>query len=194
MDSGESTALLKRTKIPLWLLSTALLVCPVLGHKMISQDMATEQSTALTIAAMLMYGGTLYGERLHVLSSMVQSNCLGERAPPSLVLGIRHYRVQQFVNLNVFFSQIIPVLQVEYGRTDMAQDPMENFNRCARRYTANKGKSRTATGQQLLIQMYMWVLLQYRGGEAHLIHRHLICLSFSLGCIHQGHRRQEKAE
>ena len=49
----------------------------------------------------------------------------------------------------------------------MVQDPMENFNHCARRYTANKGKSRTTAGQQLLVRKYVWALRQYAGGEAH---------------------------
>ena len=49
----------------------------------------------------------------------------------------------------------------------MMQDPMENFNCCARHYTTNKGKSRIAVGRQLLVRMYMWVLQQYMGGEAH---------------------------
>ena len=40
----------------------------------------------------------------------------------------------------------------------MTQDPMENFNHCARHYAASKGKSRTAVGWQLLVRMYMWVL------------------------------------
>ena len=60
----------------------------------------------------------------------------------------------------------------------MMQDPMENFNHCARHYTANKGKSRIAAGWQLLIRMYVWVLQQCGGSEAHWIHRHLISLSF----------------
>ena len=60
----------------------------------------------------------------------------------------------------------------------MMQDPMENFNHCARHYATNKGKSRTAIDQQLLVRMYVWVLRQYMGGESHRIHRHLICLSF----------------
>ena len=51
----------------------------------------------------------------------------------------------------------------------MTQDPMENFNHCARHYTTNRGKSRTATGRQLLVRMYMWALRQYMGGEAHWI-------------------------
>ena len=59
------------------------------------------------------------------------------------------------------------ILQVEYGGIDMMQDPMENFNHCARHYAANKGISRTATGQQLLVRMYMWALRQYMGSEAH---------------------------
>ena len=49
-------------------------------------------------------------------------------------------------------------MKVEYGGIDMMQDPMENFNRCARHYTTNKGKSRTATGWQLLVRMYVWAL------------------------------------
>ena len=60
----------------------------------------------------------------------------------------------------------------------MTQDPMENFNCCVRCYAANKGKSRTAVGWQLLVRMYMWVLRQYGGGKAHWTHRHLISLSF----------------
>ena len=40
----------------------------------------------------------------------------------------------------------------------MTQDPMKNFNHCARCYVANKGKSRTTAGQQLLIRMYVWAL------------------------------------
>ena len=79
----------------------------------------------------------------------------------------------------------------------MAQDPMENFNHCARRYAVNKGKSRTATGQQLLVWMYVWVLCQYMGGEAHWIHRHLICLSFFWAAFTKGitdRRMQNKKE
>ena len=79
----------------------------------------------------------------------------------------------------------------------MAQDPMENFNRCARHYAMNKGKSRTATGWQLLIRMYVWVLYQYMGGEAHWIHRHLICLSFFWDAFAKGvtdRRRQNEKE
>ena len=49
----------------------------------------------------------------------------------------------------------------------MMQDPMENFNHCARHYAANKGKSKTAAGRQLLVRMYMCMLRQYAGGEAH---------------------------
>ena len=78
------------------------------------------------------------------------------------------------------------ILQVEYGGLDMTQNPMENFNRCARHYTMNKGKSRTATGWQLLVRMYVWVLRQYTGGEAHRIHRHLICLSFLWAAFAKG--------
>ena len=48
----------------------------------------------------------------------------------------------------------------------MMQDPMENFNR-VRHYATNKGKSRTTTGRQLLVRMYVWALQQYMGGEAH---------------------------
>ena len=40
----------------------------------------------------------------------------------------------------------------------MRQDPMENFNHCARCYAANKGKSRTAAVRQLLIRIYVWAL------------------------------------
>ena len=69
-------------------------------------------------------------------------------------------------------------MQVEYGGIDMMKDPMENFNRCARHYAFNKGKSRTTAAHQLLTRMYVWVLCQYVGGEAHWIHRHLISLSF----------------
>ena len=58
-------------------------------------DMATEQKNlceyGTDYVVLLMYGDTLYSKRLHVLSSMMQSNCLGERAPPSLALPIWHY-------------------------------------------------------------------------------------------------------
>ena len=60
----------------------------------------------------------------------------------------------------------------------MTQDPMENFNCCARHYATNKGKSRTTTVWQLLVRMYIWALRKYVGGEAHRIHRHLIFFSF----------------
>ena len=79
----------------------------------------------------------------------------------------------------------------------MMQDPMENFNRCARHYATNKGKSRTATGQQLLVRMYVWALRQYMGSEAHQIHRHLICLSFFWAAFAKGimdRRRQNEKE
>ena len=79
----------------------------------------------------------------------------------------------------------------------MTQDPMENFNCCARRYAANKGKSRTAVDRQLLVRMYVWALQQYAGGEAHRIHRHLICLSFFWAAFAKGiadRRRQNKKE
>ena len=52
----------------------------------------------------------------------------------------------------------------------MTQDPMENFNHCARRYATNKGKSRTTAGRQLLLRMYVWALRKYVGGEAHWLH------------------------
>ena len=89
------------------------------------------------------------------------------------------------------------ILQVEYGGLDMAQDPMENFNHCARHYATNKGKSRTAAGWQLLVRMYVWVLQQYAGSEAHRIHRHLICLSFLWAAFTKGvmdRKRQNKKE
>ena len=79
----------------------------------------------------------------------------------------------------------------------MMQDPMENFNRCVRHYTTNKGKSRTAAGRQLLVRMYMWVLQQYAGSEAHGIHRHLICLSFFWATFAKGvadKKRQNEKE
>ena len=79
----------------------------------------------------------------------------------------------------------------------MMQDPMENFNRCARHYAANKGKSRTAAGQKLLVRMYVWALQQYVGGEAHRIHRHLICLSFFWAAFTKGvadRKRQNEKE
>ena len=79
----------------------------------------------------------------------------------------------------------------------MMQDPMENFSRCARCYTTNKGKSRTTAGWQLLIRMYVWVLQQYVGDEAHWIHRHLICLSFFWAAFTKGimdRRRQNEKE
>ena len=50
------------------------------------------------------------------------------------------------------------ILKVEYGGIDMMQDPMENFNHCARCYATNKGKIRTAVGWQLLVRMYVWAL------------------------------------
>ena len=56
------------------------------------------------------------------------------------------------------FHRLSAILQVEYGGIDMAQDPMENFNCCARCYAANKEKSRTTAGQQLLVRMYVWAL------------------------------------
>ena len=79
----------------------------------------------------------------------------------------------------------------------MMQDPMENFNHCARHYATNKGKSRTAVGWQLLFRMYMWVLWYYTGSKAHQIHRHLICLSFFWAAFTKGiadRRRQNKKE
>ena len=79
----------------------------------------------------------------------------------------------------------------------MSQDPMENFNRCARHYATNKGKSRTAAGQQLLVRMYMWALRQYMGSKAHQIHRHLICLSFFWAAFAKGvvdRKRQNEKE
>ena len=79
----------------------------------------------------------------------------------------------------------------------MMQDPIENFNRCARCYAANKGKSRTATVWQLLIRMYVWALRQYGGGEAHWIHKHLIYLSFFWATFTKGitdRRRQNEKE
>ena len=98
-----------------------------------------------------MYSNTLYSKRLHVLSSMVQSNCLGERVPSSLTLPIWCYWVRWFVNQNVYsFHRLSAILQVEYGGIDMMQDLMENFNHCARHYATNKGKSRTAAGQSCL--------------------------------------------
>ena len=89
------------------------------------------------------------------------------------------------------------ILQVEYGGLDMTQDPMENFNRCAKHYATDKGKSRTAAGQQLLVRMYVWALRQYVGGEAHRIHRHLICLSFFWAAFTKGiadRKRQNEKE
>ena len=77
----------------------------------------------------------------------------------------------------------------------MTQDPMENFNHCARHYATNKAMSRTAAGQQLLVRMYVWVLRQYAGGKAHRIHRHLICLSFFWAAFTKGiadRRRQNE--
>ena len=74
---------------------------------------------------------------------------------------------------------------------------MENFTCCARHYVANKGKSRTAVGQQLLVRMYVWALRQYAGGTAHRIHRHLICLSFFWAAFAKGvmdWKRQNKKE
>ena len=65
------------------------------------------------------------------------------------------------------FHRLSAILKVEYGGIDMMQDPMENFNRCARHYATNKGKSRTTVGRQLLVRMYVWVLRQYKDGEAH---------------------------
>ena len=79
----------------------------------------------------------------------------------------------------------------------MTQDPMEDFNRCARHYATNKGKSRTTADWQLLIRMYMWVLRQYGGGEVHWIHRYLISLSFFWAAFTKGitdRRRQNKKE
>ena len=79
----------------------------------------------------------------------------------------------------------------------MMQDPMENFNHCARHYATNKGKSRTAAGRQLLVRMYVWALQQYTGGKAHQIHRHLICLSFFWAAFAKGiadRRRQNEKE
>ena len=79
----------------------------------------------------------------------------------------------------------------------MMQDPMENFNRCARHYATKKGKSRTAAGWQLLIRMYVWALRQYGGSKVHLIHRHLISLSFFLAAFTKGitdRRRQNEKE
>ena len=79
----------------------------------------------------------------------------------------------------------------------MMQDPLENFNRCARCYAANKGKSRTAAGWQLLVRMYVWALQQYVGSKAHQIHRHLICLSFFWAAFAKGitdRRRQNEKE
>ena len=79
----------------------------------------------------------------------------------------------------------------------MTQGPTENFNRCARCYAANKGKSRTAADRQLLIRMYVWVLQQYMGSEAHWIHRHLISLSFFWATFAKGvmdRRRQNEKE
>ena len=79
-----------------------------------------------------MYGDTLYGERLHVLSSMVQSNCLGERAPPSLALVIWCCSKYGDLLINMYsLHRLSAILQVEYGGIDMMQDPMENFNCCA---------------------------------------------------------------
>ena len=145
-----------------------------------------------------MYGNTLYGERLHVLLSIVQSNCLGERAPASLALVIWHHWVWRFANRNVYsFHRLSAILKVEYRGIDMMQDPMENFNCCARHYAANKGKSRTAAGWQLLVRMYVWALRQYVGGEAHRIHRHLICLSFFSAAFAKGiadRKRQNEKE
>ena len=79
----------------------------------------------------------------------------------------------------------------------MMQHPMENFNRCARHYATNKGKSRTTAGWQLLVRMYVWALQQYVGRKAHWIHRHLICLSFFWAAFAKGivdRRRQNKKE
>ena len=79
----------------------------------------------------------------------------------------------------------------------MIQDPMENFNQCARHYTINKGKSRTAVGWQLLVRMYVWVLQQYTGSKAHQIYRHLICLSFFWAAFAKGvmdRKRQNEKE
>ena len=76
----------------------------------------------------LIYGDTLYGERLHVLLSMVLSNCLGERAPPSLVLSVWCYLVWRFVNNMCSFNRLSAILQVEYRGIDMKLDPMENYN------------------------------------------------------------------
>ena len=95
------------------------------------------------------------------------------------------------------FHRLSAILQVEYRGIDMAQDPMENFNHCARHYAENKGKIRTTTGQQLLIKMYVWVLQQYTGGKAHWIHRHLICFSFFWAAFAKGvadRRRQNEKE
>ena len=179
----------------------ALLVCPALGHKMISQTWPRNRKTwceySTDYAALLTYGDTLYGKRLHVLSSMVQSNCLGERAPPSPAFVILHCWVRRFVNNVYSLHRLSAILKVEYGGIDMPQDPMENFNRCARCYTANKGKSRTDAGQQLLVRMYVWVLQQYKVCKAYRIHRHLICLSFFWAAFTKGvtdRRRQNEKE
>ena len=100
----------KGTKSTQWPLGMALLVHPALGHRMISRTWPWNRKiyceNSADHAALQMYGNTLYGKRLHVLLSMVQSNCLGERAPPSLALVIRCW-VQRFVNQYVFSSQII---------------------------------------------------------------------------------------
>ena len=95
------------------------------------------------------------------------------------------------------FHRLSTILQVEYGGIDMMQDPMENFNHCARCYATNKGKSRTTAGRQLLIRMYVWALQQYGGGEVHWIHRHLISLSFFWATFAKGivgRRRQNEKE
>ena len=79
----------------------------------------------------------------------------------------------------------------------MMKDPMKNFNHCARCYAFNKGKSRTAAAHQLLTRMYVWVLCQYVGSEAHWIHRHLISLSFFWAVFAKGvvdQRRQNEKE
>ena len=87
VDTEESTSR-EETEIPLWLPGTALLAQPALEFQMNSQTWPGNRKTRCEYGtahtAPLMYGNTSYGERLHVLSSMVPSYCVGERAQPSL--------------------------------------------------------------------------------------------------------------
>ena len=97
VDSGESTALEKNKVIKMAAqYGTSSVSGTWTPDKL--PDMAMEQKNLMWVWRWLWYGDTLYGEWLHVLSSMVQSNCLGERAPPSPALPIWHYWVCWFAN------------------------------------------------------------------------------------------------